>query len=205
MKYTQKRHPGLEIALVVLLTGALSACSSQPKRVDNDDRAVHENRVAHENRTAAAVDNRDRDEGASFVTELNFARGSAQLTQSAREKLDALVSKAKNNGEVDDIKVMAWADQSLPANPKKDLPSSQRSLAEKRSDQIKDYLRETSSLDDIDTFNMAKKPSKLSELFNTENARVKEDLAQAGVSESAIASKTGKALVMVILKKNDRH
>lgn len=200
MKYVQKRNPGLEIAMVLLLAGtALSSCSSEPKRVEGDTTS----RVT-EPRANAVSDATGAVEGASYVTELSFARGSAALTAGSKEKLANLVSKAKSNGELDEVKVVAWADMAYPANSKKDLPRAQKELGEKRTGAIKEYLREAASLDDIDTFNMAKKPSALSELFNTENARVKNSLAEAGVSDTP-ANKTGKALVMVVLKKLDRR
>lgn len=146
----------------------------------------------------AAVQN-----AASFVTEVTFAKGSAELSAQSRQNLKEVVDRAKAAGQIEEVKIVTWSDMAYPANEKA-LPKTQRDLASKRNTRIKDYLKATDRSLDVDTYNMSERPGALAELFNTDNAQLKKSLEQAGIAhqnhDTQTPPRTGKAIAMVILK-----
>ncbi len=172
---------------------ALSACSSVHKTGDQETTSV-----SKESRQVAVQ------ESASYVTDLSFDEGSAKLSSSDRSKLDEIISKAKYGGRIDDVKVISWSDAEYPSLKKGKLSKAQGSLAERRAENIKNYLKGLDRSLDIDTFNMAEQPGSLSKLFKTENSKIKKSLETAGIAhddgDDRYSAKAGKSTVMVILK-----
>lgn len=172
---------------------SLSACSSVHKTGENEP-----TKVSQESKRLAV------DSNATYVTELSFDEKSANLDSSSRKKLDEIISQAKSTGKIDDIKVISWSDAEYPSAKNPKLSKNQNNLAERRANNIKSYLKGNDSSLDIDTFNMAARPSSISNLFNTENSKIKNSLEAAGISHDhnnhEYPNKAGKSTVMVILK-----
>lgn len=144
------------------------------------------------------------EEQAPYVTELGFRKGKHSLSAADQTKLNRVISEAKSHGEIEEVRVVTWADEEYPSVHTKKLSSSQRKLADDRNGEIKDYIRSIHRNADIDTYNMAERPGALSEMFTTSNARVKKALEVAGIpnTDTAVkmAGKASKSIVMVIMK-----
>lgn len=189
----------LKCTSVALLTGALGlvGCSTVHKTGETSamDRVSP---VSPEAKVSAAKAD------ASFVTEVSFEPGSATLSEDAKERLNQVVNQARATGEIDDIKVISWADMDYPSASAKTLPKQQRDLAERRAEEIRRHLRASDASLDVDAVNMTKRPNALARWVGTEDARIKRSLETAGIpntdSPDVLASKVGKAMVMVLLE-----
>jgi len=149
---------------------------------------------AEAQRVAAAED-------AAQVAELSFPKGSAQLSETAKQDLRRLIDEAKGK-DVKEVKVISWGDEEYPSKSEKKLSSSERDLVKKRNEAIKDYVKTYHRGLDVDTYSMAERPGALKELFNTSDARLKKSLETAGIpttgSPSTAPSKASKSVIMVI-------
>jgi hypothetical protein len=143
--------------------------------------------------------------GAQQVAELRFPRGSAKLKLKELKRLDAALSKARKEGKVDEIKVIAWADREYPSYNSGSLPKPDQELARERNEAIQKILTGKVSGAGINTYNMAVYPNGAERLFKTSDFRVKRSLEQAGIPNADTGVKmpamAGKALVMILLEK----
>jgi hypothetical protein len=172
---------------VVILFLAFSSCShrEEGKRVENSGIATEAFEGSH-------------------YTAVQFDRGKSVLTDTNKKYLHELARKASRTGrEIDEIKILAWADREYPKEGEK---SKIRDviLANERADVIRRFIKEgLNATEPIDIFNMAKKPGKLDQLLRDEEFRVKQDVAQSGVSATRLPSgqtsytKAGKVLVII--------
>ena len=187
---TGRKSNLMSIALLATAFAALNGCSSAEKRVDQ---AL--------STPSAKTETASREAGAVAVTEVNFDKGSFVLSEGSRLALKDLISKARANNKIDEIKVLAWADTAYPANDEVKVPQAQVNLADKRATAIADYIRAEMSLNDVEKYNMTKRPGQLAGLFNTDDARTKEAFENAGVTSAdgkAITGKASRAVIMVM-------
>ena len=137
----------------------------------------------------------------NFV-EVEFQPQSAELSDQAKKQISETFQKAIWDGYIDNVSVLSWSDTEYPSNDLKMLSKDDRKLAEKRNLAIKNYLISLKSVD-VDTYNMAEQPSKLSKLFNTTDNQLKSSLVAAGLPTTADAlqypSKASHSLVLIKL------
>lgn len=141
-------------------------------------------------------------EDASYVTEFSFKKGSAILTENAKGDLRRVISDAKQNAKIKEVKVITWSDSEYPSSEAKKLSSAERDLVKKRNNAIRDYVKSYSEGVDVDTYSMAERPGMLQEMFNTSDARIKKSMQDAGIattgSAGRAAAKSSKSVVMVV-------
>ncbi len=137
----------------------------------------------------------------NFV-EVEFQPQSSELSDQAKKLINETFQKAIWDGYIDNVSVLSWSDAEYPSKNLKTLSKDDRKLAEKRNLVIKNYLVSLKSVD-VDTYNMAEQPSKLSKLFNTADNQLKNSLVAAGLPTSADAlqypSKASHSLVLIKL------
>ncbi|MES2527466.1 MAG: hypothetical protein V4598_10280 [Bdellovibrionota bacterium] len=179
-----------ENLLLFILSLVFTACShrAQDKRVENSGIA------------------REGLEG-SHYTAVQFDRGTSVLNEANKKFLNELAKKASRTGrEIDEIKILAWADREYPKEGEK---SKTRDviLANERAMVIRKFMKEDLNSDEpFDIFNMAKKPGMVDELLKDEEFQVKEDVADSGVSATRLPTgqtsytKAGKVLVIIDYK-----
>jgi hypothetical protein len=142
-----------------------------------------------------------REAEAQNYVEIGFTHGSAMLNDSAKTSLNSIIKQARQDGKIDQVVVLSWSDEEYPSKNVKALPKSQRELAAKRNKNIEKYVRTVRDVD-VNTFNMAERPSTFSKLFNTDDTKLKESLVSAGLSTTAdTADYVNKASRSVILIK----
>lgn len=142
---------------------------------------------------AVAVAKRSK---ASFVTEIHFEVGSAHLSLDAQKELKDLLQEAHERGAVNDFKVVAWSDVIYPSAHTRKLSQEEKSLADQRGKEIKQFLRGVDRGVKVETYNMAERPGLFASLLGTPGARIKKSLENQG----ATSSPASKSIVMVILK-----
>jgi len=136
----------------------------------------------------------------SFVTEVKFIEGQKMIPKTARNQLSELYQKAKNNGEVDGVKLITWGDREYPSVNKTKLSKSQRKLVEDRNDNLEAYLEKFDKRLDVDKFSMAERPDLMARLFSTEDAELKKSLEKAGIPDTDSAIKaTGKSSTSIVI------
>lgn len=175
---------------ILLLAAGAVACKTAHK--------VEEASVPAETKAAA------HQAEASYVGSISFAENSTSLSDSARADLDRLIATANSGGKVDKIKVLTWGDVEYPKN-KKELPKAQRLLADKRNKAINEYIKDKTSGVNVDTYNMAERPTKVGEMFNTTDAKIKNAMERAGLNDPESwrsAAHKSKSVVMVIMDRD---
>lgn len=141
---------------------------------------------------------------ASEVTEISFAKGKQTLGTEAKRKLSAMIDRARKAGAIDEINVLVWADREFPSVNTQKLSKDQRTLAERRGEEIEKFLNSVDKDAEVNAFSMAERSSALERLFGTEDSRLKKSLEVAGVPNTDTSvkapAKASKAIVMVRLK-----
>jgi hypothetical protein len=145
--------------------------------------------------------------GSSKSSTVTFEKGIASLNESSLSDIKQKVEDAKSMGPIKEIKVISWADQEYPAEGDP-APLDAIKLAEARNDSIKRYL-ENFNIRRVKSYNMAKRPNVIQELFKTGQAKIKDRIEKIGVAPttdvdtSGILNTSGKkseALVLVYTK-----
>jgi hypothetical protein len=148
----------------------------------------------------------------SHYTALQFSRGRSVLTDANKKYLNELARKATRTGrEISEIKILAWADREYPGKKNEKAKTRDVILANERANVIREFIRDDlKTREPIDVFNMAKKPGILDQITKDEEYRVKQDVAQSGVSATRLPSgetsytKAGKVLVIIDYKENTK-
>lgn len=146
--------------------------------------------------------------GAANLGEIEFVAGSDALTDQSRAEIRNVVDEARQKGELDYINVLAWSDQEYPAS-KTSQSKANVTLAKRRIETVKAFLKSDLKIKDVSGFNMAKRPGALTEFLNTKDARVKKTTEVAGAapvqdSETGLFGEKGqasKAVLMIFTKK----
>ncbi len=179
----------------LILSLALYACShkEEGKRVENSGIAAEGFEGSH-------------------YTAVQFDRGQSVLNEANKKYLNELAKKASRTGrEIDEIKILAWADREYPAEGEK-TKTRDVILANERANVIRKFMKDgLNASEPFDIFNMAKKPGKMDELLKDEEFRVKEDVADSGVSATRLPggqtsyTKAGKVLVIIDYKETQKQ
>lgn len=146
--------------------------------------------------------------GAANLGEIEFVAGTDSLTDQSRAEIRNVIDEARQKGELDYINVLAWSDQEYPAS-KTSQSKANVSLAKRRIENLKTFLKTDLKIKNVSGFNMAERPGKLKEFLNTKEARVKKTTEVAGAapvedSETGLFGEKGqasKAVLMIFTKK----
>lgn len=144
------------------------------------------------------------EQNAEFFTEINFSKKQKNLSKANQGKIRRLLSDATKKGEVDEIKVISWADKEYPSAETKKLSEDERQIADDRNGAIKSFIANLNKDIKVKAYSMAERASALKEFVGSSEARVKKSLEVAGIptTEGAVKypSKASKSIVMIILK-----
>ncbi len=105
------------------------------------------------------------------VAKIDFAKGTYALTSTEKTEISKLVKTARENGKIDEIKILAWADRDTVGGRK--ATEAERNLAANRVKAVRAFIRENLDWKDIDTHNMAEQPSALDRIFKTDDFELK--------------------------------
>ncbi len=130
------------------------------------------------------------------MEEINFKRGTSAITNSEKKELDSVIKDVRENGKIREVKVLAWADRSYDIEGEK-APKRAIQLADARSKAIETYLSRVLKVNGIDTHNMAKQPSAVAKLFNTEDYELKTGMMEKNGTIFRPVASPEKAVVLV--------
>lgn len=172
----------LKLASLAFAAGLITSCSHNEKTAD----------------ASTSLNNTDRATfiaGGSQYVVIEFAKGSARLSQDSKTALTRLTDVAEADGrKLDEVKVLAWADREYPDSSAKATRQDIK-LADERASQIKNYIKNQSTvMIDVDKHNMAKRPGVFSEIVKTDDYKLKtvfEDTGAAPVSLNPDAKLAG--------------
>lgn len=187
----------LTIGFLILLSAV--GCSHSSQKVTETDQSGKSYIEEAEGR--AVTNTVAKEAEANNFVEIEFNQGSASLTQSAKSSLNSIIKQARQDGKIDEVIVLSWSDEEYPSKNLKELPKEQRELAGKRNKTVEQYVKTMRSID-VNSYNMAERPSSFSKLFNTSDSKLKNSLLSAGLSTTAdSADYVNKASHSVILVK----
>jgi hypothetical protein len=141
----------------------------------------------------------------THYTTIVFRPGKANLDSISKESIKKLAKKAhEQKRPIEEIRILAWSDKEYPDEVQKKASTKDIILATERAQKIKDYLEEDlKETDDIDAYNMAKRPNLISKLFRNDEYDVKEAFESSGATGSKLPdgsvsyTKASKALVII--------
>lgn len=186
----------------VLAIGLMAGCANKDKQMNSSTVGSSDSRTSYTEEAESQAISRAaaREADAHRFAEIQFQPGSAALTVNAMENLRNTILTSNSEGNLDEVIVMAWSDEELPAQNAQALPKAQRDLAKERGRSIERFVKQIKSVD-VDTYNMAEKSGAVSKLFNTRDSRLKKTLVAAGLPTTADSlqypSKASHAVVMV--------
>ena len=157
------------------------------------------NRSAASNKTVAPTV-----VGTYFAT-VTFSEGKSVLNSQDKEFLKTLALRAhKENKSIKTIKILAWSDKEYPERKKSKASIQDIILASERAQKIRDYLEvNLKTQQNIDSFNMAKRPHLISKLFRDDDYELKEAFAASDVTSARLPdgsisyTKASKAIVVL--------
>ena len=126
----------------------------------------------------------------NLVTEIKFALGRTEISETQKQKISELYEKAKNTGELKEVQLITWADKEFPAKDKKDLPRSQQNLVNERNDHLEELIEGLDNDLNVTKISMAERAGALAKFTASKESQVKESLdnreAAGKISESMI-------------------
>lgn len=126
-----------------------------------------------------------------------FDQGATKLSAETQQTIENLLTEAKAKGAIDEVKVIAWGDTDR-GNGK--LPKDEIELADKRTEELKSFVKQKTTDVSVSTINMAKKPGALYDLLNHSNKVVRDQLDRTGLAAKE-GGKGSRAIVMVVMKR----
>lgn len=145
-----------------------------------------------------------REEAADYFVEIEFVKGSPDLSPAARQAITALINRGRSLGTIQDLKVIAWADEEYPSAKRGKLKPDQRNLATRRNTKVKEFVNGIDRSLMIETYNMAETPGVLSKWLNTTDSRLKQTMVAAGLpttaNHSEVPSKASHAVILLTIQ-----
>lgn len=143
--------------------------------------------------------------GGTEYTTVFFNKGRASLDSLSKQHLKDLISNAhKTRKEIEEIRILTWADKEYPDKVKGKASTSDIILASERAQKIRDYLElDLKEMEDIDSYNMAKRPNLMSKLLQNDEYKVKEAFESSGATGDKLPdgsvsyTKASKAIVII--------
>lgn len=141
----------------------------------------------------------------THYTTIVFDKGKSNLSAVDKTALQELAEKAhKSSKRIDEIRILAWADKEYPDKVTGKTKEKDINLASERAERIKDYLEsDLKETEDIDGYNMARRPNLFSKVFQDDEFEVKNAFETSGTTSSRLPSgevsytKASKALVII--------
>lgn len=188
------------IVVVPFLMYYLSACSTGPETKASDLPVQEASAKSMESKYVA------NEIGAQEVAEVRFQNGSVELSQKDLRRLKDALHEARGAGEIEEVRIVAWADNEYPSTYTKSLPEEQQRLAESRAEKIEELLALPEGVE-VKTYNMAQRPGAFESLLKSSDYRMKSALEKAGVPNThtgvKLPSFAGKAVVMVLTERSE--
>lgn len=184
-----KNHKKILIALFIVMFPVFGCAQYEKNKIDQENRIISND---------AAVES----EAHNFI-EIEFNPGSSRLSENSKSSLNKIMKQAKNAGKIDEVLLFSWADEDYPSKNMIQLSPSQRSLASQRNKSIEHFINSIKKVD-VNSYNMAERPSSISQWFNTSDNRLKQAFLNAGLPTTAdstnYTSKASHSVIFITLE-----
>jgi len=157
--------------------------------------------------TVEAVSDIGVDTGASYYAEVDFEKGKASLAAKDSKAIHDLIDRSLRTGDLKEVKVLGFSDQSFNSESQPDFFKHQKKLADSRNENIKKYLEINYPQVNVQIYNMVAHPTVVEELVGNSDANVRKTFEEAGMMignnlNSCAPKIVSKALIVSIIKKN---
>lgn len=157
------------------------------------------NACAHRTKSAegfSAVESAPALQKTVHYTVLDFQSGKTNLTSAEQDKIKNLSRIAEKTGTVNEVRILAWAD---------DLETREPKLAAERATKIRSLLKvELKSKAPVEIYNMSQNPQQFTELIQEQDAKRKVTFKNTevasfgnGPKSSLAGNKASKAIVII--------
>jgi hypothetical protein len=189
------------VCLSLTLLGLVGCASNDRLGSSKPTPAAKEAKYSSVDKTSDAVAKSD----GSYYTVLKFKKGTQDLTEESKRDLREFVATAKKNGKIDNIKILSWADREYPKKGAA-LTDKEISIADERAKSIEEYLKDDLNTSaDYSSYNMAKRPNKVSEFFRADDYKTKRMFEKTGAAPTTkkndlnafLNNKASKSVIMV--------
>lgn len=145
----------------------------------------------------------------AYSVSLEFTPHESDLSELSKGHLKELVTRAQEDGRaIEQIKILAWADQEYPEPSREKAHPEQVILARERAQVIKEYLTEDLETEaSFDAYNMAKRPGLFSQLVKGDEYELKKAVEEIGPTATTLDdgsvsySQASRAVVIIDYKK----
>lgn len=191
----------IQATIFALILVSLIGCTSIPQAPEYEGpRTTYTEEEANHEILLAAADKAQAD----VLTKIIFNENSSALTTLALFQLNSLLQFANNANSIEQAIVLSWPDDEYPREASAPLPHDQLMLAEQRNQSIENFLGRFRGIE-VETFNMAERPSEAAENNGTTEAQIKDALVRAGLPSSTdefqYPSNAARALILLKLEK----
>lgn len=145
--------------------------------------------------------------GAKMADEISFEEGKTTLTDSSKQDIKDFIKTAREQGKIGEVKVAVWADREYPS-PNTKASNADIKLANERAETLKSFLKKELAVNDVNTYNMTKRPNSLQQFVHTPTANMKDTMEKMGAAPTT-EKETGlfnrkaqasKAVMMIYMK-----
>ncbi|WP_374029235.1 hypothetical protein [Bdellovibrio bacteriovorus] len=196
----------MKYLLAVILLSVVVGCASSKKDESPAEQAPEVKKQTQKKAPTVSIESKQlaAEEETPFVTEFSFKKGSADLSQTAKNEIESLIKKAEKKGKIEEIKVISWADEEYPSVHTKKLSTAERNIANNRNKSIESFVNDFPLDAKVSTYSMAERPNILKDVISTSDARIKKSLETAGIPNTdtsvKVPAKASKAIVIVIVE-----
>ncbi len=190
-----------KIIIALVLTAALTSCSSHPTEAE-----VAAPSAVKEKPPGASIEAQQvaAEQKADYVAEISFAKKQKVITLAARKAMGKILKEAAAKGQVEEVRVITWADSEYPSVNTKKLSKDQQQLALDRNKEIEKFLKAQNMDFKIKTFSMAERANALKDFIGSAESRIKKSLEVAGIPTTDTSvkfpSKASKSILLVLMK-----
>jgi hypothetical protein len=147
----------------------------------------------------------------TLYTTLLFEEGKADLGSENKQLLREIAARAhRSKKTIDEILILAWADKEYPDKVRGKASTKDIILASERAQEVRNYLEnDLKENENIDSFNMAKRPGLFSKLVRNQEYEVKKAFDLSGATASKLPdgsvsfTKSSKAIVIIDFEGNE--
>lgn len=181
------------------------ACSSTRNktnvvRTETETTQTHHNADSTPVASAEAMPAGDR----NVVSSIEFAPGQKKLSPEATAELNRAILEAKQRGQVEEVHVAVWPDQTAPTRAGAAFPKTQVQITKERAENIENYMDQMEPDANIQVHNMTSKSSDFASYLDVQDELTKNRLADVGVSTNPendeVKGPTSSALVFIKVK-----
>jgi hypothetical protein len=187
-----------------LATFVFLSCQSRTPKPPVPNRQVHTYTGIESSASSIESKQLAAEEETNFITEVNFYKQSSTVTKDAENEIKKMIKDAVQEGNIDKIKLVTWADSEYPSVHNDSLPKKERILAERRNESLEKMIHTIDGTIHVEKISMAERPSWTKKVLGSDEVKLKESLETGGIPNTDTSIKipgaASKSIVIVKLE-----